>query len=124
MHLSKSLTLTLSWSTNTHVPAPPWAAVAPVQIPLSSCNKAADVLVDWFGPDDLKCVVGGERWWQIRGMDGIDCEWVTEKKFLDRSKSINGEKLTDTEREILQMEHLETVMVRPEPSSLSQLIRS
>ncbi|KAF9821291.1 hypothetical protein IEO21_00899 [Rhodonia placenta] len=97
--------------TNTHVPAPPWAAVAPVQIPLSSCNKAADVLVDWFGPDDLKCVVGGERWWQIRGMDGIDCEWVTEKKFLDRSKSINGEKLTDTEREILQMEHLETVML-------------
>lgn len=97
--------------TNTHVPAPPWAAVAPVQIPLSSCNKAADVLVDWFGPDDLKCVVGGERWWQIRGMDGIDCEWVTEKKFLDRIMSINGEKLTDTEREILQMEHLETVML-------------
>ena len=98
-------------STNTHVPAPPWATVAPLQIPLSSCNKAADALVEWFGPEDLKNVVGGERWWQIRGLDGIDSEWITESKFLDAAKPQHS-KLTETERNILRMEHLEPVMVR------------
>ncbi|PCH41474.1 alpha/beta-hydrolase [Wolfiporia cocos MD-104 SS10] len=97
--------------TNTHVPAPPWAAVSPVQIPLTSCNKAADVLIDWFGPDDLKCVVGGERWWQIRGLDGVDSEWITEKKFLKHDNIASDEKLTEAEKDILRMEHLESVLL-------------
>ena len=64
------------------MPAPPWAAVSPVQVPLSSCNEAADLLIEWFGPEDLNMVVGGERWWQIRGLDGVDAEWITQKEFL------------------------------------------
>lgn len=102
------------FSTNTHVPAPFWSIVAPALIPLSSCNKAADVLVSWFGRDDLKNVVGGERWWQVRGLEGIDAEWVTEKRFLSAGASIppqNGRNLTEAERNILRMEHLDTVMV-------------
>lgn len=97
-------------STNTHVPAPYWAAVSPVLIPLASCNKAADVLIDWFGPEELKQVVGGEKWWQVRGLDGIEAEWVTEKEYLREDVTI-PKKLNSTDENILRMEHLETVMV-------------
>lgn len=79
-------------------------------IPLSSCNKAADLLVEWFGPDDLKNVVGGEKWWQIRGMDGVDAEWVTEKEYLKDSATVD-KKLSTTDANIVKMDHLETVMV-------------
>ncbi|KAI0089132.1 alpha/beta-hydrolase [Irpex rosettiformis] len=96
--------------TNTHVPAPYWAAVSPVQIPLFSCNKAADLLIEWFGPKDLKHVVGGEKWWQVRGMDGIDAEWVTEKAYLKENMMVD-KKLSTTDANILKMDHLETVML-------------
>ncbi|KAJ3739568.1 hypothetical protein DFH05DRAFT_1513838 [Lentinula detonsa] len=99
--------------TNTHVPAPYWAAVAPIQIPLSVCNDAADVLIDWFGPKELKHVVGGERWWQVRGLDGIDCEWITEKEYLssDPLRTDDGKNLAKTDETILRMEHLEPVIL-------------
>ncbi|KAG6915654.1 hypothetical protein DXG01_010524 [Tephrocybe rancida] len=98
--------------TNTHVPAPPWAAVSPVLIPLSSCNRAADTLIDWFGPEELKHVVGGERWWQVRGLDGVDGEWITEKEYLDSTKSNEKKKkLSSDDANILRMDHLETVML-------------
>lgn len=84
--------------------------MSPVLIPLSSCNKAADLLVEWFGPDDLKNVVGGEKWWQIRGMDGVDAEWVTEKEYLKDSAAVD-KKLSTTDANIVKMDHLETVMV-------------
>ena len=100
-------------STNTHVPSPYWAAAPPVQIPLSSCNSAADILIDWFGPGDMKHVVGGERWWQVRGLDGVDAEWITEKEYLgppiDKNRK-RKQKLTDEDEDILRMEHLETAM--------------
>ncbi|KAJ8086857.1 hypothetical protein PM082_005682 [Marasmius tenuissimus] len=98
--------------TNTHVPAPYWAAVSPVLIPLSTCNDAADIMMEWFGPEDLKRVVGGERWWQVRGLDGVDAEWITEKEYLSESiPDIDiGRKLSTNEETILRMEELETVM--------------
>lgn len=100
-------------STNTHVPSPPWAAVSPVVITLSSCNRAADILIDWFGPYELKNTVGGERWWQVRGLDGVDGEWISGKDYLDSSAQHNdhGKKLSNNDRNILRMNHLETVMV-------------
>lgn len=84
-------------------------------IPISTCNAAADVLIDWFGPDDLKYVVGGQKWWQVRGLDGLDVEWITEREFLeDLNKDNTPErKLRWEEEMVLKMEHLETVMVRP-----------
>lgn len=102
-------------STNTHVPAPFWCAVAPVKIPLSSCNKAADALIEWFGPEDLKHVVGGERWWQIRGMEWLDGEWVTENAYLQDGNSEQEKGLTDDEKTIKRMEHLDRVMVSYTP---------
>ncbi|KAI0045124.1 alpha/beta-hydrolase [Auriscalpium vulgare] len=97
--------------TNTHVPAPFWAAVAPVLISLSSCNRAADVLIDWFGPEDLAKVVGGERWWQVRGLDGIDAEWVTERKFLNGDNIGEDKKNGSYNETIRKMEKLESVML-------------
>lgn len=93
------------------MPGPYWAAVSPVSIPLVSCNKAADILIQWFEPEELKRVVGGERWWQIRGLDGIDAEWITEREYLDNAKPPAGRKLSVTDQDILRMEHLDTVMV-------------
>ncbi|EMD40895.1 hypothetical protein CERSUDRAFT_91649 [Gelatoporia subvermispora B] len=97
--------------TNTHVPAPYWASVVPVQIPLSTCNKAADHLIEWFGPEDLKAVVGGEKWWQVRGLDGVDAEWITEKEYLASESTLRGVDTNGTNKELLRMEHLESVML-------------
>ncbi|TFY83689.1 hypothetical protein EWM64_g338 [Hericium alpestre] len=97
--------------TNTHVPSPFWAVVVPVLIPLRSCNRAADLLIDWFGPEDLAEVVGGERWWQVRGLDGIDGEWVTEHKFLSGDHVDKNKTETTGDEAIRKMEKLETVMV-------------
>lgn len=66
--------------TNTYVPPPYWAEIVACTIPLVCCNKAADVLIDWFGPEQLKKVVGGERWWQVRGLQGIQGEWIAMKR--------------------------------------------
>ncbi|KAI0637973.1 alpha/beta-hydrolase [Trametes polyzona] len=108
---TKNTVESLQAFTNTHVPAPFWCAVVPVKIPLSSCNKAADALIEWFGPEDLKHVVGGERWWQIRGLEWIDAEWITEKAYLKEEHSELHKKLTDDEKTILAMEHLDRVML-------------
>ncbi|CAE6500723.1 unnamed protein product [Rhizoctonia solani] len=80
--------------TNTHVPAPFWTTVIPTRIPLSSCNQAADLLITLLrrtsapsgsnyteeeAEAEFKRVVGGERWWQVRGLDGVEAEWVAMK---------------------------------------------
>ena len=104
------------YSTNTHVPAPYWATVSPVLIPFQSCNRAADLLIEWFGPVDIKSIVGGEKWWQVRGLDGVESEWITEKEYL--SENVRNEehrKLSTDDENILRMEHLDTVMVRFAP---------
>lgn len=87
--------------------------MAPTTIPILTCNAAADLLIDWFGPDDLKYVVGGHKWWQVRGLDGVDAEWITEREFL---RDLDGEVVPDKklrweEEMVLRMEHLDIVMV-------------
>ncbi|KAG1806633.1 alpha beta-hydrolase [Suillus plorans] len=110
---TKNTVESLQAFTNTHVPAPPWTAVIPVRVPLHSCNQAADLLIQWFGPEDLKRVVGGERWWQVRGLDGIDAEWIAEKSHL-RPESVHidaGRRYSEEERLLMSMEQLETTML-------------
>ncbi|RPD66751.1 alpha/beta-hydrolase [Lentinus tigrinus ALCF2SS1-7] len=108
---TKNTVESLQAFTNTHVPAPYWCAVVPVKIPLASCNQAADALIEWFGPEELKRVVGGERWWQIRGLDWIDAEWVTEKEYLDDRSFAEEDHYTEEEKTTLRMEHLDRVML-------------
>jgi hypothetical protein len=113
---ANQLFLTSFPSTNTHVPSPYWAAVSPVQIPLVTTNRSADTLINWFGTEELQRVVGGERWWQVRGLDGIDAEWITEREYLRPANAKKDAeimpKISDSDKDILRMEHLETVMVR------------
>ncbi|KAJ7590893.1 Alpha/Beta hydrolase protein [Mycena floridula] len=106
---TKNTVESLQGFTNTHVASIPPAAVCPVRIPLSTCNSAADILISWFSPEELKLVVGGERWWQVRGLDGIDAEWVTEKEYL--SDSIPDKSLAANETTIRRMECLDKVML-------------
>lgn len=81
-------------------------------IPLSTCNNAADALIEWFGPKELKDVVGGERWWQVRGLSGVDAEWVAEKRDVNNALAEEKKPGTDhTEANIACMEHLDSVMV-------------
>ncbi|KAF7301841.1 AB hydrolase superfamily protein C4A8.06c [Mycena indigotica] len=95
--------------TNTHVPSPYWAVVAPVSIPLTTCNASADYLIDWFGPEELKSVVGGERWWQVRGLQGVDAEWITQKHLLPDTK--DDDTLDEATNDIRRMDSLERVML-------------
>lgn len=57
--------------------------------------------------------MGGDRWWQVRGLDGIDAEWITEREYLSPAKPAEkGSKMSESDKDILRMEELETVMVR------------
>jgi hypothetical protein len=84
-------------------------------------------MIDWFGSDELRHVVGGDRWWQVRGLDGVEAEWITEKEFLSPpvdKRQNRQQSLTSVEEDILRMDHLETVMVsaiRRACSCLTQL---
>ncbi|KIJ22725.1 hypothetical protein M422DRAFT_276809 [Sphaerobolus stellatus SS14] len=33
-----------------------------------------------------KRVVGGTKWWQVRGVRGVDCQWICQKAHLQRKK--------------------------------------
>ena len=110
-----ALTGTTRRSTNTRVPSPYWVAVSPVLVPLSSCNDAADALIEWFGPEELKYVVGGERWWQVRGLDGIDAEWIAERDHIGEGPVGSDKKFSWEEQDIIRMEQLKSVMVGASP---------
>ena len=56
---------------NTRTPAPPWVRVVKVLVPISSCDAAADIVIQALGGEALtKKVVGGTKWWQVRGLKG------------------------------------------------------
>lgn len=74
---------------NTFQPAPWTVRVIRVSIPASTCTSAADYLMAAFGPDELKNLIGGRQWWQLRGnKDGsVEGEWIAMKRDLPRSPS-------------------------------------
>lgn len=56
-------------------------------VPLSSCTQAADYLIKALGGEDqAACITGGTRWWQIRGLNGIDANWIAVKKDMESAK--------------------------------------
>lgn len=55
---------------------------------MSSCDEAAKIVIDYFGSEDLKNIVGGEKWWQIRGLSGIEAEWIAmSSDYRDAKKA-------------------------------------
>lgn len=74
--------------TNTRVPKPSRATVVPVLISLSSCDQAAQAIINYFGPEELKNVVGGEKWWQVRGLNGVEAQWVAMTSDWKKAKIV------------------------------------
>jgi len=56
---------------NVRTPSPPSVHVVRLVIPMSSCDEAAVYLIKVFrGEQVMKGVVGGTKWWQVRGIRG------------------------------------------------------
>ena len=56
---------------NTRTPSPPWVHVVRLLVPMSCCNEAATYLIKALGGEEVtKRVVGGTKWWQVRGVKG------------------------------------------------------
>ncbi|KAH7928695.1 alpha/beta-hydrolase [Leucogyrophana mollusca] len=72
---------------NNRTPSPPWVHVVRLVVPMSCCDDAAVYLIQALGGEDVaKRVVGGTKWWQVRGVRGIDGEWITAKKDWQDAK--------------------------------------
>ncbi|CAE7140127.1 unnamed protein product [Rhizoctonia solani] len=66
---------------NTRIPSPPWVHCVRVLIPLSTCDEAAPLLIQALGgPEAAREVAGGTKWWQVRGVRGVDAQWVAVKR--------------------------------------------
>ena len=56
---------------NTWTPSPPWTHVVRTLVPLSKCEEAASYLIKALGGEDVaKRLIGGVKWWQVRGVNG------------------------------------------------------
>ncbi|CAE6346975.1 unnamed protein product [Rhizoctonia solani] len=62
---------------NAKIPSPPWVHCVRVLIPLECCDAAAPLLLQALGGPDA---VGGSKWWQVRGVRGVDAQWVAVKR--------------------------------------------
>ncbi|EKM53370.1 uncharacterized protein PHACADRAFT_259700 [Phanerochaete carnosa HHB-10118-sp] len=72
---------------NTRTPSPPSVHVVRLLVPMSCCDEAAKVLIQAFGGEEMtKKVVGGTKWWQVRGVKGVDAEWIVAKKDWKEAK--------------------------------------
>ena len=81
--------------TNTHVPAQPGTTCLRMLIPMASCNQAAAMLIEYFGEKDLKELVGGSRWWQVRGLKGVQGEWIAMKQDWKRAEKVEKKEEED-----------------------------
>ncbi|KAI0629024.1 alpha/beta-hydrolase [Trametes polyzona] len=72
---------------NTRTPSPPWVHAVRLLVPMSSCDEAATYLIKALGGEEItKRVVGGTKWWQVRGLKGVDAEWIVAKKDWQEAK--------------------------------------
>ncbi|PSR74944.1 hypothetical protein PHLCEN_2v9433 [Hermanssonia centrifuga] len=72
---------------NTRTPAPPWVQVVRLLVPMSCCDEAAQIVVRALGGEEqTKHLVGGTKWWQVRGLRGVDAEWIVARKDWQEAK--------------------------------------
>ncbi|KAJ7686541.1 hypothetical protein B0H17DRAFT_1013522 [Mycena rosella] len=72
---------------NTRTPSPPWVHVVRLIVPVSCCDDAAQYLITALGGEDVaRQMVGGCKWWQVRGVPGVDAQWVTARKDWQEAK--------------------------------------
>lgn len=83
---------------NTRTPSPPWIHVVRLVVPMSCCNNAASHLVKALGGADVaRQVVGGVKWWQVRGLEGVDAQWIVTKKDWQEAKRRHKMQQTKTD---------------------------
>lgn len=91
----KSFLNTASWHTvedlqafsNARTPSPPWVKVVRICVPMSSCDQAATHLIQVLGGEEFcRQLVGGVKWWQVRGVNGVDGQWIVAKKDWREAK--------------------------------------
>ncbi|KAF5326623.1 hypothetical protein D9611_000275 [Ephemerocybe angulata] len=72
---------------NTRTPSPPWVKVVRMFVPMSSCDQAASLLIQVLGGEEFcRQLVGGIKWWQVRGVNGVDGQWIVAKKDWKEAK--------------------------------------
>ncbi|OBZ69937.1 AB hydrolase superfamily protein C4A8.06c [Grifola frondosa] len=72
---------------NTRTPSPPWVHAVRLLVPVSCCDEAAALVIQVLGGEEMtKRLVGGTKWWQVRGVKGIDAEWIVAKKHWEDAK--------------------------------------
>ncbi|KZT58695.1 alpha/beta-hydrolase [Calocera cornea HHB12733] len=72
---------------NVRIPSPPWAHLVRLRIPLQTCADAAQYLILALGGEEkTRTFVGGVKWWQTRGLQGIEAQWICSKKDLEREE--------------------------------------
>ncbi|KAH9485586.1 AB hydrolase superfamily protein C4A8.06c [Psilocybe cubensis] len=72
---------------NTRTPSPPWTHMVRVLVPMSCCEDAAPYLITALGGEDVaQRLVGGVKWWQVRGVNGVDAQWLTARKDWQDAK--------------------------------------
>lgn len=88
---------------NTRIPAPPSVRVVKLLVPRSCCDEAATLIIKALGGEEnTKRIVGGVKWWQVRGINGyavftivpigvslvrrVEAQWITAKKDWREAK--------------------------------------
>jgi hypothetical protein len=105
-------------------------------IPLAICSLAATHILKAIKPSEI----GGSKWWQVRGLEGVEAEWIASKKHIRSSghiKVVDKRARQDEKMRREQEEHgkeggtydkgmhrLHRVMVRVDFFKFSQLSKS
>jgi len=54
---------------------------------MSCCNEAAQLLIKTLGGEEMcRRLVGGTKWWQVRGVQGVHGQWIAARKDWEESK--------------------------------------
>ncbi|KAL5512614.1 hypothetical protein ACEPAG_3267 [Sanghuangporus baumii] len=103
---------------NTRIPSSPWMYVMRVRVPLSCCDDAAEYLIDALGgPEKTRQIVGGTKWWQVRGVRGVDAQWIVARKDHQRVRKQQRQHRQQAEH-LKQDPHEEDAVYDPEMDEL------
>lgn len=86
---------------NTRTPSPPWVHAVRLLVPMSCCDEAAKYLIKALGGEECtKRVVGGTKWWQVRGVKGCVSLAFRVVVFRDTFKVMLDQHVEDDRAEL------------------------
>ncbi|CCA70533.1 related to acetyl-hydrolase [Serendipita indica DSM 11827] len=72
---------------NIRTPSPYWVHSPRVLVPLVCCELASKHIITALGGEEsAKKILGGIKWWQVRGIKGVDCQWIALAKDWQEAK--------------------------------------